>query len=674
VYLYSSLPDDPRLMPEIGNGHVATVIQSDTICMNGLYNGANTSSSRARIPSLVSFTVDSVQPNPGNFTKKYVLDMKNGVFREKFHSEYVDLEVRTYAHRLVSRVFVVAVDINQIKPLADNITINYHLNTGQPSTDIRLAPPVCKNYAWYTGETVEAEYPDIKPTTPVVIVYDQFNPLSIPSFLSGVTAYWFVSIGVNLTEAQFYYEKAQDLFTNGSIYSSHVKAWEELWNNGRIDVEGNRNLSTSIYSSLYYLLSSVPSHPDQYNWPFMGMAPGGLAHGTMGDDYAGHVFWDQDTWMFPSIMLLHSTIGKILVQSRLDKLTTARLLAKYRGFPGAVFPWESAYTGLPTSTSETCSINEIHISADVSLALRQYLFLTNDSDFLEHGGADTLIDLATFWVARVTVNPDTKLYEIHDVMGPDEYHYHINNSAYTNTAARLAIETGVTAMIRRGQSPPSHWTDIINNMYIPLDNQYQYHPEYDGYSRGTVVKQADVILLGFPLMAQTSTIVTQNDLKYYASVTLSGPAMTWGMFAVNWLEQGDSMTANKYFYKQFGNIRPPFNVWTENADGSGAVNFHTGMGGYLQSILFGYGGIRVLEDRLNFDPQLMSSVISWNITGLDYGGNSFDMKFDRENMFITLTKSQHPVAVYLYGSKTQESCILHQTQTFLRQKAAFIKL
>lgn len=43
-------------------------------------------------------------------------------------------------------------------------------------------------------------------------------------------------------------------------------------------------------------------------------------------------------------------------------------------------------------------------------------------------------------------------------------------------------------------------------------------------------------------------------------------------------------------------LSPPFllleQIWVENSDGSGAVNFLTGMGGFLQAILFGYTGFR----------------------------------------------------------------------------------
>lgn len=35
-------------------------------------------------------------------------------------------------------------------------------------------------------------------------------------------------------------------------------------------------------------------------------------------------------------------------------------------------------------------------------------------------------------------------------------------------------------------------------------------------------------------------------------------------------------------------------VWSESSDGSGAVNFLTGMGGFLQAVVFGYTGIRLV--------------------------------------------------------------------------------
>ena len=59
----------------------------------------------------------------------------------------------------------------------------------------------------------------------------------------------------------------------------------------------------------------------------------------------GHVFWDQDTWMFPPVALLHADLGRLIVGTRLRTHSAAVIFANVTGFKGARYPWESAYTG-----------------------------------------------------------------------------------------------------------------------------------------------------------------------------------------------------------------------------------------------------------------------------------------------------------------------------------------
>jgi protein-glucosylgalactosylhydroxylysine glucosidase len=65
-------------------------------------------------------------------------------------------------------------------------------------------------------------------------------------------------------------------------------------------------------------------------------------------------------------------------------------------------------------------------------------------------------------------------------------------------------------------------------LHLPHDAKRRLNLEYEGYS-GQQIKQADVVLVGFPLMWPISKKVRQNDLFYYENRTRStGPAMTWG--------------------------------------------------------------------------------------------------------------------------------------------------
>lgn len=62
-------------------------------------------------------------------------------------------------------------------------------------------------------------------------------------------------------------------------------------------------------------------------------------------DYMGHMFWDQDTWMFPPIALLHIDLGHIIVETRFRTHNAALLYANATGYSGSRYPWESAFTG-----------------------------------------------------------------------------------------------------------------------------------------------------------------------------------------------------------------------------------------------------------------------------------------------------------------------------------------
>lgn len=46
---------------------------------------------------------------------------------------------------------------------------------------------------------------------------------------------------------------------------------------------------------------------------------------------------------------------------------------------------------------------------------------------------------------------------------------------------------------------PDRWADIAWSLALPYDKELDYHPQFTGYERGDKIKQADAVLLGFPL-------------------------------------------------------------------------------------------------------------------------------------------------------------------------------
>jgi len=239
-------------------------------------------------------------------------------------------------------------------------------------------------------------------------------------------------------------------------------------------------------------------------------------------------------------------------------------------------------------------------------------------------------DIAVFWTSRAIFNSTLNQYVINDVIPPDEFHFG-NNSAYTNAAVSLALSFATEAAMVLNESPPPIWSHIAENLQIPFDSQQQIHLEFDNYD-GSEIKQADVILMGFPLGWPMTQQIRENDLVYYTAVTdPNGPAMTWSMTAIGYLELGQIETAATYFPQSFANIHPPFNIWLETPVG-GATNFITGAGGFIQGVVYGYGGIRILSDQLDFNPTLPPNVTMVVYRSIDYFGNQFDFEFDENQM------------------------------------------
>lgn len=153
----------------------------------------------------------------------------------------------------------------------------------------------------------------------------------------------------------------------------------------------------------------------------------------------------------------------------------------------------------------------------------------------------------------------------------------MNSSIYTNLIAQYTLQFAKNAALVLNEPFPSEWEDIIEKMILLFDSKKKIHPEYYGYS-GQTIKQADVVLLGYPLMMKMDPDVRENDLVYYSQRTDSnGPAMTWSMHTIAYLELGQIGKGNLIFPKSYANIQPPFDVWRETPTG-GAVNFLTGAG------------------------------------------------------------------------------------------------
>ena len=210
-------------------------------------------------------------------------------------------------------------------------------------------------------------------------------------------------------------------------------------------------------------------------------------------------------------------------------------------------------------------------------------FQTSSLEILNNIACPLALEVGDFWLSRVTDRGDTESldYHIDNVIPPDEYAQG-NDSAYTNAAAGKALSFAAEFCCDGGDERLADKAEVYRfiseGLVVPYDAVNDFHPEYENYGGG-MTKQADVILLNYPLEYDMDESTIKNDLTYYSTRTdPNGPAMTWGAFAIGHLSIDEEEAAAPLFRQSYElNAKKPFLVWTETPDG-GAINFATGMG------------------------------------------------------------------------------------------------
>ncbi|XP_074533176.1 protein-glucosylgalactosylhydroxylysine glucosidase [Halichoeres trimaculatus] len=678
VFSTDTLPSDLRFLPPLANGLLGWRVYNSIMHMGGVYNGEGGRCHRADVPCPLAVRVAIEEPAQHT----YSLDTHTGVFTHTLSSASVTVSQSLYSHRYYSNLMVMEVLLVRQVTSEEPITVQLDSSFTPQSKDIVFeSGPDYKGGSHILGKTSSPEIPG--GSCPEVHLIWTPVPSSLTLLPEQSQARWgFILIAANsLDTAETTYDKGLNLMATGNLRPSHEKAWQELWLQSKMEVVGSERLCKALIGCLFYLLSAFPSIHDT-SGSFGGVSPGGLSNGGDGQDYWGHVFWDQDIWMYPGIALFYPKLARAVLEYRVGTLDGAKDNAQKQGYKGLKFPWESAVSGREVCPEDIYGQQEIHINGDVTLAFQHYLYLTEDlSMFTEGRGSEVIYGVADYWVSRVTLNPEDQKYHILGVMPPDEYYSNVNNSVYTNTAAKFSLQFADELAALLQHPAPQEWHQVAENLIIPFDQVNQYHPEYDGYTKGHPVKQADAVMLGYPLGLPMSPEVRKNDLEAYEPVTdPRGPAMTWGMFAIGWLELGEAEKADVLLSRCYSHIQGPFQVWSESSDGSGAVNFLTGMGGFLQAVLFGFAGFRVQREFLAFSPLLPKDISELCIRGVNYLGSQMDWLLRQEETCVILRAQESDpnpkpsdLQVVLKASGTKIPLIPGKPVTFPREPGCVCK-
>lgn len=606
----------------VANGQIGIVSSPQPLKVQDVVlAGAYDQYGRGRVSNFLrSFNLLNMRLNVGgmdvdakNITNfKQQLDMKkasfNGTFTlaDKANVSYTYYALRQLPFSVLMEVTVTPTQNTTMQaasvmeaPDALKDVQNYYNEIDRPHVTLSLLTSAAKSP---TGKLLMCAsnsfmFPETHGNEPRIIHEMWDNNMHLMKFNKNLAAgkpYTFWVVGSSITSAQ--HEDPLNEAERLTIFATlegpkrlkefHDKAWSELWKSD-IQIEGDDATQLDVHSMMYHLYSFV--REGSSNSP----SPMGLS----GLGYNGHVFWDTELWMYPALLVLHPELAKGLVEYRFDRLEAARKNAYSLGYKGAMFPWESAGTGVEeTPVWALSGPFEHHITADVAFAAWNYFCVTKDTAWLRQKGWPILEGTADFWASRVERNGPGK-YEIKNVVAADEWAENVDNNAFTNGAAKVNLINANKAAKILGLSQNADWALVSQNIPIPIFPD-GVTKEFDTY-HGEDIKQADVNLLAYPLKLMTDKKQVEKDLGYYETrIGKDGPAMTQAVLALEHSRLGNGDKAYKTFKAGYApNVRPPFGVLAEYASGTNPY-FGTGAGGMLQAMLMGFGGIDITDEGI----------------------------------------------------------------------------
>jgi trehalose/maltose hydrolase-like predicted phosphorylase len=412
-----------------------------------------------------------------------------------------------------------------------------------------------------------------------------------------------------------------------ALLAEHRHAWAARWEDADVRIDGDPSLQLAVRFALFHLMATVGEG---------GEAAVG-ARGLSGDGYHGHVFWDSDVYVLPFLAATRPEAARTMLEYRLRRLPAALRAARAQGRKGARFPWESAAFGedvtplqAPGRAGELMPVLtgglEEHIVADVAWAADCYVAWTGDQAFATGPGRELLVQTARWWASRLELDPDGTAH-IRDVMGPDEYHPHVDDSAYTNVMARWNLRRAADAAGGALDERERHrWLELVDALVDGHDPATGVYEQFAGFHAleplviaevapqrpvaadillgaartrsAQVVKQADVLMLHHLVPQETAPGSLVPNLDFYEPRTAHGSSLSPGVHAALFARAHRAREALEL-------LRLTARIDLDDIGQTTAGGLHVAaMGSVWGALAFGFAGLEPTADALALDPVL----------------------------------------------------------------------
>jgi 1,2-alpha-glucosylglycerol phosphorylase len=439
-----------------------------------------------------------------------------------------------------------------------------------------------------------------------------------------------------------------------ALRDEHDAAWDAVWAASDVAIDGDPLAQVATRFGIMHNVIATPRHTDDL--------PIG-ARGLSCQAYQGAAFWDQELFNLPMYLHTDPEVARRLLAYRHRTLDGARRKAARLGYAGAYYAWISGKDGEELCPSfffvdvltgrpirNHFDDRQIHVSPDVAWTVARYVEVTGDVDFLDERGAEIVFEVARFCASRVAVRVDTGHAHVRQVLGPDEYHEHVDDNPYTNHLVHEALDIALrvhadlrerspqrlrelSAALSLDDAEVDRWRDVRDRLVLPgpdpatgvIEQFAGYHDledttpdvvasrlqapdEYWGWPNGVavhtqVIKQADVVQLLVTLPERFAPAVHAANLDHYEPRTQHGSSLSFSAYAIAAARLGRTEHARELFLRSATVDLLATTSKTSGGTFIGGIRTAAAAASWM-IVAQGFLGVRVRDGRLHLDPVL----------------------------------------------------------------------
>ncbi len=465
------------------------------------------------------------------------------------------------------------------------------------------------------------------------------------------------------------------------LLEEQANAWESIWEMGDITIDGDLKAQQGIRFNIFQLNQTYLGKDSRLN-----IGPKGFT----GEKYGGSTYWDTEAYCIPFYMATKDQkVARNLLKYRYEQLDKAIENAEKLGFSNgaALYPMVTM-NGEESHNEWEITFEEIHRNGAMVFAIYNYVRYTGDYSYVPEMGLEVMIAIARFWHQRATYSQRANKYMILGVTGPNEYENNVNNNWYTNYLAKWCInqclehldkvKDGYASDYKRiiglthlTGSETASWREVADGMYEPYDEELGVYLQQDGFLdkeiipvsdldvahrpinqkwswdrilRSCYIKQADVLQGFYFFEDHFSKESLEKHFDFYEPLTVHESSLSPCVHSIQ-AAKLDRMDQAYEFYLRTSRL--DLDDYNHEVEEGCHI---TSMAGTWMSIVEGFGGLKIVDDKPSFETKLPKE---WN---------SFSFKINFRDQVLTVNVSHDATTVTASGDQPVEVIVNGQLQ------------